>query len=237
MYGDYYTFPRGNLQILFRSVNRMNLNEILGHLTETTPATLAVLIALLGFTAIMYFAGKNAKWDTRSLAHAALCIALSYVLSCIRLYRFSFGGSITLLSMLPIAMCAMAQGPARGFVIGCAYGLLQLIQDFYVSHPMQLIMDYPLAFAMLGLAGLAKYLPIPERAKLPTGVVIAAAGRYLMHVISGAVFFGSYAAPGQTALAYSLIYNIGYMGPDAALCLIAACTPIAQKMCAMLKKR
>ena len=178
-------------------------------LAETHWYTYAVVIALALFAIAMVAAGKQARWDARTLAYASLCIALSYILSCIRLYRFSFGGSITLLSMLPIIAFALARGPLQGMVVGCAYGLLQLLQDFYVSHPVQLLMDYPLAFAALGLAGIVKFLPLPDRARLPIAVFVAAAGRYLLHVISGAVFFGMYAEPGQTALTYSLIYNIG----------------------------
>lgn len=212
------------------------LTATLEKLSETTPATLAVIAALTLFAAGMLIAGRRVKWDARSLAHAAMCIALSYVLSCIRLFRFEFGGSITLVSMLPVMLCALAQGPSRGMVIGCAYGLLQLIQDFYVAHPVQLLMDYPLAFAMLGLAGFAQYLPIPEKWQLPCAVVIGAVGRFVMHLISGAVFFGMYAEPGQTALAYSFIYNIGYMGPDAALCLLAALLPVTGRVRKLLAR-
>lgn len=211
--------------------------ETLKKLSETTPATLAVVLALATFTAAMLSAGKKVRWDARSLAYASLCIALSYILSCIRLFRFEFGGSITLVSMLPIMLCALAQGPARGVVIGCAYGLLQLIQDFYVSHPVQLLLDYPLAFSMLGLAGFVRYLPLPERAQLPAAVVIGAVGRFLMHLVSGAVFFGAYAEPGQTALAYSFVYNIGYMGPDAALCFIIALLPATRRIYKMIPQR
>lgn len=205
-------------------------------LAETHWYTYAVVIALALFAIAMVAAGKKAQWDARALAYAALCIALSYILSCIRLYRFSFGGSITLLSMLPIIAFALARGPLQGMVVGCAYGLLQLLQDFYVSHPVQLLLDYPLAFAALGLAGIVRFLPLPDRARLPIAVIVAAAGRYLMHVISGAVFFGMYAEPGQTALTYSLLYNIGYMGPDAALCLLASLLPFTEKIWKQMRR-
>ena len=205
-------------------------------LVETHWYTYAVVIALALFAIAMVAAGKKAQWDARALAYAALCIALSYILSCIRLYRFSFGGSITLLSMLPIIAFALARGPLQGMVVGCAYGLLQLLQDFYVSHPVQLLLDYPLAFAALGLAGIVHFLPLPSRARLPIAVIVAAAGRYLMHVISGAVFFGMYAEPGQTALTYSLLYNIGYMGPDAALCLLASLLPFTEKIWKQMRR-
>ena len=213
----------------------MSLTSLFGNLAETAPVTLAVVALLVLFALLLLRAGKSVRWDARSLACAALCIALSYILSCIRLYRFSFGGSITLLSMLPIMLFALAQGTSRGVIAGCAYGLLQLLQDFYVAHPIQLLLDYPIAFALLGLAGLARCLP--KRLRLPAAVLIAACGRYLAHVISGAVFFGSYAAPGQTALAYSLIYNIGYMGPDAALCLIAAFLPFSRRLLNLIPRK
>lgn len=203
----YYTLTCGNLQIFFE--RGMLMFHPIQHLRSI---------------------GKSCRWNARSLTYAAMAIALSCILSYIRLYRFSFGGSITLCSMLPVMLCAVAQGPARGVIIGCAYGLLQLIQDFYVAHPVQLLLDYPLAFAMLGLAGLVNYIPLPDRAKLPAAVLIASCGRFVMHLISGAVFFGSYAAPGQTAIAYSFLYNIGYMGPDAAFCLIAACLPAVGRL-------
>lgn len=204
------------------------VQPIVEKLVETHWYTYAVVVVLILFAAAMIIAGKKTLWDTRTLAYAALCIALSYILSCVRLYRFSFGGSITLVSMLPIVAFALARGPMQGIVVGCAYGLLQLVQDFYVSHPIQLLLDYPLAFAALGIAGFVKYLPIRDRAKLPVAVVLAAAGRYLIHTISGAVFFGMYADPGQTALAYSLTYNIGYMGPDAAICLVVSLIPFTE---------
>lgn len=210
---------------------------IIEKLAETHWYTYAVVIALALFAIAMISAGKKTRWDSRTLAYAALCIALSYILSCIRLYRFSFGGSITLVSMLPIIAFALARGPLQGIVVGCAYGLLQLAQDFYVSHPIQLLMDYPLAFAALGVAGFVKFLPIKDRAKLPVAVILAAAARYLIHVISGAVFFGMYAEPGQTALTYSLTYNLGYMGPDAAICLIVALLPFTETIWKQMRSK
>lgn len=46
-----------------------------------------------------------------------------------------------------------------------------------------------------------------------------------MAVISGVVFFGEYAPEGQSALAYSLTYNIGYLGPDMLVCIVLAFIP------------
>ena len=119
-----------------------------------------------------------------------MCIAISFVLSMIKLFRMPQGGSVTPASMLPMVLFALACGPAQGIVAGCAYGLLQLIEDFYVIHPLQLLVDYPLAFAAVALCCLVNVLPIQNaRVKLVVAVLLGYLGRYLMATISGAVFF------------------------------------------------
>lgn len=116
---------------------------------------------------------------------------------------------------------AYLYGTPKGLVVGFAYGLLQLIQDLYVIHWAQLILDYGLSFMSLALAGLF-------RKNLFAGVLTAGIARYVVHVISGAIFFGSYAAPGQTALVYSLGYNI-YVLIDVAICLVVVLIPPFRK--------
>ena len=103
-------------------------------------------------------------------------------------------------------------------------GDLQLLIDPYVIHPMQLLADYPMAFAATALACAAKLLPVPERVKLPAAVILGYLGRYIMAVISGVVFFAEYAGE-QGAMAYSLIYNLSYLGPEALLCLVVTLVP------------
>src|SRR5690554_5902249 len=87
------------------------------------------------------------------LVYASVSIALSFVLSYIRLARMPQGGSITPGSMLPVMLFAYIFGPIPGIITGIAYGFLQYIQDAYLVHWAQFLMDYPIAFGMLGLAG------------------------------------------------------------------------------------
>ena len=147
---------------------------------EIKTATWISLFALVALALILLLAKK--KWDTRALTYGAMCIALSFILSYIRLYRMPQGGSITPGSMLPLMLYAYAFGPSAGMAAGVVYGLLQLLQDFYVMHPVSLIMDYILAFAMLGCAGFAKK-------HLSWGVLIAGAGRWFWQFLSGFIFF------------------------------------------------
>ena len=187
--------------------------------------TIAVIIALALLSAVLFVGARRTQWNSRRIANAAMCIAISFILSLIKLYRMPQGGSVTPASLLPLVAFAVACGPIQGAVVGCAYGLLGLIQDPYVIHPIQMLVDYPLASGALALGGLVCYLPIRKEFRLPVAVVFGYIGKYLMAVLSGTVFFAEYAPVGQSALIYSLTYNIVYLGPDAVICVLIAMLP------------
>lgn len=187
--------------------------------------TLAVILSLAALCIILYAAARRTHWDSRRIANASMCIAIAFILSCIKLYRMPQGGSITPASMLPLVAFAVACGPLQGAIVGCAYGLIGLIQDPYVIHPIQLLVDYPLASGALALGGLVCFIPMKKELKLPAAVLLGGIGRYAMAVLSGTVFFAEYAPVGQSALVYSLLYNLTYIGPDVALCILISFLP------------
>ena len=183
------------------------------------------LVAVLVVAAIALFASaRNVKWNSHQLAMGAMCIAISFVLSMIRLFRMPQGGSITPASMLPLVMFTMACGPLKGFIVGCACGLLHLVSNPYIIHPIQMLVDYPLAYGAVALSYVAALLPVDKRWKLPIAALFGGLGRYSMEVLSGVVFFAEYAGD-QNALAYSLLYNLGSRGPDTLVCAAVACIP------------
>lgn len=161
------------------------------------------------------------KFTVRQLVFCAMAIALGTVLSNIKLFHFPTGGSITLLSMLVIALPGYFFGLGAGLVTGIAYGVLQLVIDPYIVYPMQVIVDYFLAFGALGLSG------IFANAKngLVKGYIIAILGRYVFAVISGWIFFGEYAWEGWGALPYSLVYNGIYIFAEAVVTVIVIMIP------------
>ena len=97
----------------------------------------------------------NVFRDTRVLTEAAIAVALSFVLGLFVLFKMPFGGSVSL-EMIPLILLSLRQGRRVGVVAGATYGLLDLAIDPFVVHPLQLLLDYPLAFGVLGLAGLFK---------------------------------------------------------------------------------
>ena len=145
---------------------------------EITPALWGILAALVILGIVLYaLTRQKQRWTARMIANAALSIALAFVLSYIRLYKLPQGGAITPASMLPILLFAYAYGVVPGMTVGAAYGVLQFIQDAYFVHPVELLLDYPLAFAMLGLAGIAHNSR--SSWSLVKGILLGVCGRFL----------------------------------------------------------
>ena len=200
---------------------------------EISPVVWGILAALVILGVVLFFVTRDSKkWTTRMLANAALCIALAFVLSYIRLYKLPQGGSITLASMLPIFLFAYAYGVAPGMLVGAAFGILQFIQDAYFVHPIELLLDYPLAFALLGLAGLANRFS--DKWGLIPGIVLGTFGRFVCAFLSGVIFFGMYAPEGQSVLVYSAVYNGFYLIPEAIICIVLAMVPQIRRLAKQL---
>lgn len=143
------------------------------------------------------------------MVETAVLVGAALALSMIRLVRLPQGGSIGI-DMLPIFLLAFRRGGKVGLMGGALFGLLKLITDPFVIHPVQLLLDYPIPFAALGVAGFF-------RNDILTGVTVGTTLRYVVHVISGVVFFAEYAPEGTPALLYSLLYNGSYLLPEAVL--------------------
>ena len=162
---------------------------------------------------------------TRALVYGAMCLTLSFVLSYFKLFSMPFGGSITLVSMLPIMIYASYFGPACGFLAGFAYALLQIVQGAWIVHPVQFVLDYFVAFTCLGLPSL-----FPK--KLPLGAAVGGVARMLVSTVSGAIFFADGGLDYGIAnpWAYAFLYNLLTIGVDTLLCVIVACLPPVRRL-------
>lgn len=154
--------------------------------------------------------------DTRVLTEAALAVALAFVLGLIKVFQMPFGGSISL-EMMPLILLALRQGPWAGIVAGVVYGFLDLLVDPQIYHPIQVLLDYPLAFGALGVAGF--FSPTVRGAVL--GTIAAVLARFVCHFLSGVVFFASYAPEGWNPYLYSAAYNLAYLVPSMLIALVA----------------
>lgn len=141
------------------------------------------------------------------MSEAVAAVALSGVLHLITLYQLPEGGRITAAAMVPVLFVAVRRGWRIGTIAGVAYGLVVLIEEPFIFHPLQVLLDYPLAYGALGVAGLFRKLPV-------IGVLLGIAGRFISHFISGVVFFATYAPAGMNPALYSAIYNASYLVPE-----------------------
>ena len=169
----------------------------------------AGLIAVLVAVAFLTDMKNGTKFDSRCIALAGITVALSFALSYIKMFSLPQGGSVTLASLLPVMLFAYVYGPKKGIFVGFIYGALQAMQDPYLIHPAQFLLDYPVAFAAVGLAGVfnkVKQLDKLPQVKFALGAVVAGAFRFISHVFSGVFAFGADAG-GQNLWAYSTAYN------------------------------
>lgn len=152
---------------------------------------------------------SNSRWTTKMLTEGAIAIALSFVLGLFTIFEFPQGGSITAGQMIPIIIFSLRYGAGKGFLVGAVYGVINMIFGGYVMHPVQAILDYPLAFGSLGLAGLFAddFNLRHDYSAVFKGTFIAVIARLICHVLTGVIFFASYAPENQSALVYSIIYN------------------------------
>jgi len=207
--------------------------------TVTGWILLAVLVAA-GIALIMIARSKQ-KWTPQMLANAAICMALSFVLSYIRLFKLPQGGSVTPASLLPIIAFAYYYGSVPGLVVGIAYGFLQMIQDPWIVGAVQAALDYPLAFGCIAFAGVAGDLNrkkgLNELVSWIGGVTMVGLGRFICHVLSGVVFFAEYAeGSGLSPLVYSLSYN-SFVFVDLAICLVVVAFPQVRKALARMNTK
>lgn len=170
-----------------------------------------VLVAAVLVLAVLFDRKKGSASDTKQLAYAGVCIATAFALSYVKFFSLPMGGSVTLVSMLPIMLYAYMFGAKRGVLVGVIYGLLQCIQSPQIYEPVQVLLDYPIAFGALGLAGIFKGMKGLKGNMLlefVLGMVVACVGRYVSHVLSGYFVFYSWSVfEAGKELLYSLAYN------------------------------
>lgn len=213
---DFFAFPTVN-----------SWEENVFQLTTAGIITVIVLMLALILAAILLCPKKerSAKNATKQLVFSGVAMALAIVTSEIKFARLPMGGSITLFSMLFIVLIGYWYGAKAGLLTGFAYGLLQFVLDPVFYSPLQLLVDYPLAFGALGLSGFF----CNKRHGLLIGYIAGVLGRYFFAVLSGVIFFGHYAPEGTPALVYSLGYNATYIVPEAVVTLILLAIPAVGK--------
>lgn len=161
--------------------------------------------------------------NIKMMLEGAIMIALSAVLSSITIYRMPQGGSVTLASYVPLMIFALRWGVKPGLVVGFLYGILDGFIDPYIIYPVQYLLDYPIAYMTLGLAGFGRSeesLDVKIDLKLIGAAVFALFMRYLVACISGYVFFKSTLPADLPLFIGSMAYNATYVLPNSIFSLL-----------------
>lgn len=190
------------------------------------------LILIIAFLTLFFDRKNDLKQNTKTLAYAGVCIALSFALSYVKFFTVgATGGSVTFASLLPLMLFAYKFGAKKGVFAGIIYGLLQFIQSPQFYQPMQFLLDYPVAFGAIGVVGVAKNFPKIKNSPVASfivGAFLAVTLRYLAHTISGYYVFSSWAWEGWAPLAYSFVYNL-YCFADLGILLVPAVFVMSSK--------
>lgn len=161
---------------------------------------------------------KSSK--TKMMVESAVMICISVLLSMITVFKMPLGGSVTLLSMLPVCIISIKYGTKQGLLTAFVYSLAQLAMSLgeimsWGLTPATLagsfIFDYILAYSVLGLAGL---FGNKDEKSIYSGIVLAMLLRFVSHFISGTVFFKALCPEGWNFILYSVCYNGAYMLPE-----------------------
>ncbi len=174
-------------------------------------------------------------FTTKTLVLASLCVALSTVLSFFKLFEMPQGGSVTAASMLPVLFFSLIGGPVPGIIAGIALGLLEAALGGYIYNLPQFFLDYPLAFAFLGLGGAIPHSIKNTTLRFILGAFLAILGKGFMHVLSGVIFFREFAGELNPWI-YSLGYNYSFLAVEFVITIIIGSILINTPVYASLKK-
>ncbi len=199
---------------------------------------------------------------TKRITESAMLIAMAIVLELVSkafIPEMPFGGQITFVSMLPIVLISYRHGVKWGLVSGVAYAMVEMVigaktvaaafQPGYFGDGRMLLnafvmclLDYLLAFTVLGLGGIFREKIEQPSAALCLGSLVALGARYVSHILSGYILFSGWAewfftqegfpawgaslvaslSPEALGWVYSIVYNGMYMVPEMILTAIAA---------------
>ncbi|MDO4620625.1 MAG: energy-coupled thiamine transporter ThiT [Lachnospiraceae bacterium] len=203
-----------------------------GELILTSAGYVLVAVIVFSLFALIAACGKRERGvSAKQIAFSAAAVALAIVTSYIKLIHMPMGGSATLCSMLFLVLIGYWYGPAVGIMAGLAYGCVDFILNPYIVSLPQVLVDYPLAYGALGISGFFSH----KKNGLLTGYIAGVLGRYFFATLSGVIFFGMYAPENMGALGYSLAYNGGYLGAEAAITIVLLLIPAVRKAMAQVK--
>lgn len=163
------------------------------------------------------------------MVEIAIFAAVGLVLDQISFKMWAQGGSISFV-MVPIILMAIRWGLTAGLATGLLIGIMQMMFGAYIVHWLQAILDYGLAFTVVGLAAIIRKPLLQATQSLNKtkmalyiiiGTLLGGSLRLVCHLLAGVVFFKEFAGDDNVWM-YSIIYNGSYMLPATIITAIIA---------------
>ena len=178
---------------------------------------------------------RRLSTNLSTLTECAIMLALSFALSCAKLFEMPIGGSVTIASMLPVMLISIKYGVGTGLATSFTYSLTQMLQALASANVFPycetvgtlvlcILFDYIVPFTLLGLAGLFHKLKITKNTELNVyiGIVSTVVLRFICHFVTGVVIWGQWAPDGMGKYLYSFLYNAGFLSLDFIICIVCA---------------
>ena len=170
------------------------------------------------------------KTSVKALVESSIMIAFATVLSMIKILEMPYAGSITPASMLPILILAYRHGTKTGLLSGFVYAAIQFLLGASIlsyvttwySALAVILLDYIIAFAVLGLGGIFRKFFRSQSIAMVAGALFTGTLRFICHVISGATVWAGLSIPTSAVLINSIAYNATYMLPEILVLAFAA---------------
>ncbi len=226
--------------IVFMAIYYPEIKDWYSNVSQVGLYVGAVLLLLVLGTVVVLCGKKPADTNTnsntpanatKSLSYGAVAIALSFALSYVKLFALPQGGSVTFASLLPLMIYSYMFGSRKGVMMCAIYGILQAIQDPWIIHPAQFLLDYPIAFAMVGLTGVFREVGLFKSNTIISfvlGAILVSTLRYFSHVLSGIFAFSCYAPAEFDAVAWGFLYNL-FVYADIAIAILAGVFALSSK--------
>ena len=172
----------------------------------------------------------NKQQKMLRLVESGLMLAMATVLSMVKVLDLPYGGSITAFSALPLILIAYRHGLWQGLLTAFAHALIQLMLGAntlsYATSAKAavaiVVLDYLLAFTVLGLGGIFRRKCESQGTALVLGALLTGVLRYSLHTIAGCTVWAGLSIPTEAALIYSLAYNATYMIPETIVTALGA---------------
>jgi thiamine transporter len=143
-----------------------------------------------------------------------MLLATGLALALLKAFPMPAGGSLSI-SCLPLVLIGARHGLRVGIISGGLFGVLLLMNRPSIVHPMQFLLDYPLAYASFGLSGFLKWnTPL----KAITATTAANLFRLHFHVVAGIIFFMTDKDTAIKAITASYAYNLSHVLPETLAC-------------------